>query len=450
MSHYLKDGTVVLRVEGRKAADEFENRLSLIVPEGKKAVVLCDSDAELNLEATASAVPRIDLVNLDRARALTVVSKFPPALFCKTKSYFCSEGKRIFAAFFGYDALSAEIFKAFASTFAATQKGEDGQIREMSTDCVFSVSADEEKSLRRSGFFRFVSFVKSRKGDAEYYEMPQENLDTVFAKDDYDAVQRLCGCDGGFVYAVVANGNSERAQRVARALKEHNADCVVFCDGADGKDGIIGMPSEKESAENYLSLCKIAYGRDLAYGGDFDCSPEKAEKAFKTSSASPVKKLSNVYAAAALREVLLECGYDCSEEGENAAADFYESYDEGNPRKYVGKNIVYDLKTTKTEGLRTALAFREHFRWNGYMAACGFVPAGKNEYAVRGKDKLFEEKKHVNLTTWQGLADFGRQEAERKGTDEEREDVRKYDYQLMDEAERLLAYVEKKIIKARR
>lgn len=450
MSHYLQDGTVILRIEGRKAADEFESRLSLIVPEGKKAVVLCDSDAELNLEATAGAVPRIDLVNLDRARALTVMFRYPPAFFCKVKSHFCSEGKRVCAAFFGFDSLSSEIFKAFASVFAATDTGEDGLIKEVSTDCVFSVSA-EEKRLYRGGYSKFNFFVDSHADDADFYEMPQKNLSTVFAEGDCDAVQRLCRDNMQiFVFAVVANGDVSRAQRVERLLKEKGADCVVFCDGAEEKGQILSMPSEKESVETYLCLCRIAYGRDLVYGGAFTRSLGEAERRFKTSSAAPVKKLSNVYAATALREVLLECGYDCAEEGENAAVDFYALYDEGNPRKYVAGNVVYDLRTTRTCGLRTALAVREHFRWNGYMAACGFVPAAKSEYALKGKDKLFEEGKHVNLTTWRGLADFGRDEAVRKGTDEEKEDVRKYDYQLIDEAQRLLAYVDKKIIKARR
>ena len=97
-----------------------------------------------------------------------------------------------------------------------------------------------------------------------------------------------------------------------------------------------------------------------------------------------------------------------------------------------------------SDSLRKNLAEQEHLRWNAFMLMNGFVPAKKdvilaqkegNEY-TNGKD--YELRHHGNLTSMKGLIEFRKMIAERDGECEEKKDVIKYDYQLLDGAHWLL------------
>ena len=68
------------------------------------------------------------------------------------------------------------------------------------------------------------------------------------------------------------------------------------------------------------------------------------------------------------------------------------------------------------------------------MFASGVSPATKEEHRSIPKNVLLGTGRHINLTTWQGLEDFRKEEARAKGTDEESTDVQRYDFQLADEA----------------
>ena len=56
---------------------------------------------------------------------------------------------------------------------------------------------------------------------------------------------------------------------------------------------------------------------------------------------------------------------------------------------------------------------------------------GKARY-TNGKN--YEEHRHGNLTTFEGLIEFRKMVAKRDGCDEGDKDVIKYDYQLLDDA----------------
>ncbi len=133
------------------------------------------------------------------------------------------------------------------------------------------------------------------------------------------------------------------------------------------------------------------------------------------------------------------------------------------PIKADGKPIIkYDLSFPDSR--RKNLAIHEHLRWNSFMISRGIIPSTKNQILnevikVDGKLKYtngrnYSERRHGNLTTFDGLVEFREMVAKRDKKEgetilqaEERKDVIKYDYQLLDDAFWLLKKTGQKIIK---
>lgn len=72
------------------------------------------------------------------------------------------------------------------------------------------------------------------------------------------------------------------------------------------------------------------------------------------------------------------------------------------------------------------------------MIASGLIPCSKRELLTLSKGDLLEKRKHGNLTTMEGLVEYREFVADAKGKSEEETDVIRYDYQLMDDVDRLL------------
>ena len=130
-----------------------------------------------------------------------------------------------------------------------------------------------------------------------------------------------------------------------------------------------------------------------------------------------------------------------------------------------GKPIVrYDLDFKSSR--RKNMAIHEHLRWNSYMISKGTIPATKSQIleettVVDGKvrytdGKNYAVRRHGNLTTYDGLVEFRQMTARRDLVDgedlatlEEKKDVIRYDYQLLDDAYWLLTETGQKIIKTK-
>jgi hypothetical protein len=107
-------------------------------------------------------------------------------------------------------------------------------------------------------------------------------------------------------------------------------------------------------------------------------------------------------------------------------------------------NYTLDFPSSR----RRNMAVHEHLRWNSFMISCGIIPSSKDQILnetktdggkikhTNGRNK--SERRHGNLTTFEGLVDFRRMVAARDGREEIECDVIKYDYQLLDDAVWLL------------
>lgn len=113
-----------------------------------------------------------------------------------------------------------------------------------------------------------------------------------------------------------------------------------------------------------------------------------------------------------------------------------------------GKKIVhYDINFKPSR--RRNMAVQEHQRWNSFMISRGVVPSAKKQILEEqtmksngeieySNGKNYSVRRHGNLTTFKGLEQFRRLVAARDKVSEEKRDVIKYDYQILDDAHWLL------------
>ena len=172
---------------------------------------------------------------------------------------------------------------------------------------------------------------------------------------------------------------------------------------------------------------------------------------------SQFERDSNLYACLSIRSKLNLMGLDYVRADDAGDAISYEKYmsvyaESDMPEvKYTSDGtkpiILYPIEFKKSK--RRNLAIHEHQRWNSFMLSRGMIPStleqieketfiDKNGEQKFTNGKNYDERRHGNLTTFEGLVRFRRILAEREKKPEDVFDVIKYDYQLLDEAYWLL------------
>ena len=431
----LKD-RILLRVSGKEGG-AAALRYAREAEEGDRGriLALCDGEAEEYIGSAGGYVP--DAVNVYRAAAFSLVWKYAPAYYSHTL-FTGEKGREVVVAFYGVDGYTAEIFKALASTYLETVRTKGG-VRADKVRYIFFADEKEREELKKLPYLAAVKALADAAGKPGYYELP-EQLAAIEIRERGEDV----GYGGAFVWAVAAGGVQEAAE-VEAGLEKKGVPHAVFCPG-DGSvnDGIYTFGTSEECVSFYLKILLIALARDMIYGaaagGNVGSMLAGQLEKWKQASSRKVKRDSNLYAALALRGLMLSLGFDCGENAESATDAFNALYDGEEPRVINADGTVYyDNALGAGNSLRAALAFREHLRWNEYMFACGVGPASKKDHIIRDKNELLSEGRHINVTTWKGLEDFRADEAKRKGTDEESTDVQRYDFQLADGAADMLA-----------
>ncbi|MBQ9781849.1 MAG: hypothetical protein IJW26_01540 [Clostridia bacterium] len=156
-------------------------------------------------------------------------------------------------------------------------------------------------------------------------------------------------------------------------------------------------------------------------------------------------------------------GYDLVSSKKDDYLEFIKDYSKLDQIEYYNKHGVQDKKIVSYQidkfkpSLSQNLEILEHFRWNAFMLANGFIPAtieeitkattikeGKTKY-TNGKD--YTVRKHGNLTTFFGLEKYSKIISERDNISYEKADVIRYDYQLLDDVGWLIKNTPYKIVK---
>ena len=180
---------------------------------------------------------------------------------------------------------------------------------------------------------------------------------------------------------------------------------------------------------------------------------------------SRLQRDSNIFACLSIRSKLNFMGLDYVPENDAADALSYEEYmgiyaSADMPDVEIpcdGARPVVTYTTDFRKSKRRNLAIHEHQRWNSFMLSRGMIPSTldqiEKETVVDKEGKIkftngknYDERRHGNLTTFEGLVRFRRILAEREKKPEDVFDVIKYDYQLLDEAYWLLTSCGYKIV----
>ena len=181
---------------------------------------------------------------------------------------------------------------------------------------------------------------------------------------------------------------------------------------------------------------------------------------------SRLERDSNIFACLSIRSKLNFMGLDYVPENDAADALSYEEYmgiyaSADMPDVEIpcdGARPVVTYTTDFRKSKRRNLAIHEHQRWNSFMLSRGMIPSTldqiEKETVVDKEGKIkftngknYDERRHGNLTTFEGLVRFRRILAEREKKPEDVFDVIKYDYQLLDEAYWLLTSCGSRIVR---
>ena len=189
----------------------------------------------------------------------------------------------------------------------------------------------------------------------------------------------------------------------------------------------------------------MARDRHLAYAV---CDALQEGKSEKEAKANALKKWyswaqpqrdANVYGVLSIRMKLNLMGYDYQkgEQNEEINNAFMAKYQKGDEivykEKTVGEKKLIEYNNNFVKGsLRERMAIQEHQRWNAYMITQGVIPSTKEEIA-REKGKNLTLRRHGCLTTFDGLLEYRAIMAKANDSNEELEDVIRYDYQLLDD-----------------
>ena len=402
-------------------------------------------------------------------------------------------------AMIGFGKVSRQLFlTSVANNQFISEDGAGNPYSRKVSYYLYDKDLDDEKNLNHT-YYRYETEILEGKIDRSlYYPLPEKPALTVPRKGNindkgfYDKLHAdLIAKEGkrAFNYLIVSYGedleNLDLAAKLyAKLLEWGLLDCtylflrvrnhelasnVIAGDFGDGKH-VFCFGDEREAIYNVSHIVneaneRMARHRHYTYTAEKDTtrteeqiSKAAGEKWF--DGYDETKRRSNLYGCLNLRFKLQLMGYDCvpkAEKGEDAAKSYYADYEKNDPIDYgevektVNKKriVTYSNAAIKPGSLRYNLAFQEHARWNAYMITEGYIPAPISSVAAYGGNCV-EQRMHCNITTFEGLVAF-RKEAAKHEKDparqnEEAQDVIRYDYHLLDDAEWLLNAGDKKII----
>ena len=304
--------------------------------------------------------------------------------------------------------------------------------------------------------------------------------------DFYDGLKSVVGKNNSYTYIIVAFGedleNIDLAKKITARLEMwgKSRDTRVFvkvrsdalADQQTQDSGIIKFGS----TGSVYDLNKIADGkiRKLAYLKSFtytrsdegDEASRRSKAVKKWMGSSREQRAGNFYCCLNLKTKLNLLGFDYVEKTDSGKMDalkeFHEKYygttgsDEIKNLRFMFASVdkdkndyKYDTGVFRDGSVRTLLAMQEHQRWNANYICNGVIPSKKSDIDGKGGGKDMKERLiHYNLTTFEGLDEYRVKAAgQAAAEDKYKEEVRQYDYRIMDFADLILSDAGYKIVR---
>ena len=347
------------------------------------------------------------------------------------------------------------------------------------------------KSLNH-GYMRYEQFLKenaSNSGDyLEFIPAPakiQFHPCDITHPDFYASLHKTLNDQNGYSYVVISLGtdmeNIELAEKLQQKFHEWETPSFVkiFVKVRDKKlvdeikndftgDMIEFFGTNRDTVYNAAKIlseqtASMAKRRHLCYVAEElkrtgkEVSEEELERLAREKWYLKYKQFqreSNIYACLSIRMKLQLIGYDYATEGEDLAKEFEAKYEKNDARTPSNWQVygrrVWDYSNAEQErgahSLRRTYAVQEHQRWCSNMICDGVIPSSVAEIKKNG-GRILEKRLHGNLTTMEGLVEYRRLVAQATGQSEEKTDVIRYDYQLMDDVVWLLHKSNYKLVK---
>ena len=424
-------------------------------------------------------------------KAANFISKYPLAAFLDERHVDFSASlvkseTQINVIFVGFGELGREIFLASVANNQFLTMIEE-KIEAKAVNChIFDKNATEE--TLNDSFYRYKNGKFGERAE-EYLPLPPTPSNDKFYNfepcdgDFYAEIKKIITRsekDANFI--IIALENNTECEYLAKKLVEKRREwganeTVIFANSQISEENCYYLGEELDPIfEKMAPLRNAVYDLEYAISSDPALASDEAYIAEIEARAtenwakkSDFERNSTLFACLSLRSKLNLMGLDiCSSdntdergmsEGEYLvyyAGDDMPTFDKNGLRASGKPIITYTLDFVPSR--RKTMAVHEHLRWNSFMITSGFVPSTRNQIlcdAVTDKNgrarytngKSFAERRHGNLTTFEGLLEFRKLIAVRDGVSEAERDVIKYDYQLLDDAHWLLSRGGFKIIK---
>ena len=441
----------------------------------------------------------IRYINKYRQIAMDFIDRYPLTQFMTSKQIdyrtsLLRDGVDVNVAMLGFGKTNQQIFlTSVANNQFLTEANGEKILKQVHYHIFDKQHSEENKNLNHS-YYRFKNEFKQKieeqknlKSDQPYLPFPALPADDHYKNFDindpsfYEEIQAALSGDGKFNYIIIGFGtdleNIDMAGKLIEKKQEWGLEnTYIFVKVRSGndaysifdRDDCFMIGDEKRSVYNIEEIDNnaidiMAKKRNRIYTLEYEITtnPNKqlsdsVDKVYEKADCdwyikkTQFERESNLYGCLSLRSKLHLMGFDyvsIDNEEKNAlsSAEYLDCYAPDDKPTYYdgiladGKKIVkYDLNFK--ESRRKTMAVHEHLRWNSFMLSKGFVPSSKAEILkdTKKNGKNYSLRKHGNLTTFEGLAEFRRLIAQRDGKDEIATDVIKYDYQLLDDAHWLL------------
>lgn len=403
----------------------------------------------------------------------------------------------------GFGKTNKEIFFTSVANNQFLSEGENGPLLKQVNYYIF-----DKKNVRDSGtfdnsYYRYADALSSYNpqdylplpalpANEQYFQLSVTDVAT------FDRIKTLAAKENDVNFVIIAYGtdeeNIELAQRLLEQRKQWKINNVVLfvkskaitkTESRIEEEDCFFIGNEKDSVFNLKEILgdriyHMSQLRNAIYNLEYDITSgntaineeyvrQNSEKSMKDwfMAKSQIERDSSTYGCLSLRSKLNLMGLDyCGvEENEIPALtekEYLELYAKGDmpdlttyDLKADGKPIVH-YTLDFPDSRRKTMAIHEHYRWNSFMLSKGMVPATKQQILEEKAEKNgrlrytngknYAERRHGNLTTFEGLIEFREMVAKRDNSDEMDKDVIKYDYQLLDDAYWLLTKCGCKII----
>ncbi len=453
----------------------------------------------------------IHYVNKYQKVAMDLIDRYPLSLFMDGEQVdyetsLIRENVDINVLLVGFGRTNQQIFLASVANNQFLTAGDGDPVLKPVKYFIFDNTPSENNKNLNHSYYRYKREL-DRIDPEDFLPLPSVPAEEAYFHMDindakfYEDIRDICSRnkkDANFVIIAFGNDleNLDMAQKLVEKRREWGLDNLkIFVRSLEWRKEqtllddpncfFIGNETECVYNVNKLlsdKIFRMAKMRNEVYDLEYDMTKEDAVEvndqyvAFNRSRAnrkwyrskSQMERDSSLYACLSLRSKLNLMGLDYCEKSENGEALTEEEYmqiyagnDRPNTEKYGlradGKSIVYysiDFAASR----RKTMAIHEHQRWNSFMISRGMIPATREQILSETKTngegeveftngKNYSLRRHGNLTTFDGLAEFRRIVARRDQKPEEKKDVIKYDYQLLDDAYWLLSQNGYKIIR---